>query len=803
MRPLELTMSGLTSFTDRVTVDFDGASLFALVGPTGAGKSSVVDAMTLALYGRIPRLHANEVAPVISTAASECTVALTFTVRAQRYQAVRTIRRTKTGASTVEAVLDQLTDDGQVATTLAGTADDVTTTVESVIGLSFDEFTRAVVLPQGAFARVLKAKASERQSLLARLLGTGIYDRVKQRAGVHAKAAQTRAEQTAHQIAQLGGVDAAQIEPLKNRVSELDRLVASLAEDTTTLLDIRERFRTAKDAASEAREQVKRLSAIGQPPEEVAQVAAHIAQADAALAQARTTLEAAEQQVADAEDAAGDPETIDRLTRLQAAHQRTGELTAALAQADAALPPIRALAETLEGDQSSSADAVQRAQKAQTQVHREHAAVQAVDGLGPGQDCPVCATPLSPQAPALLLDQAAGQEAVSSAAQAVTAAVAAHTALTTRLDRAKADLRTAAVERDRAKVALADHVAALEGEPSPREVAEQLAAARQVQSKLGELRTVARQARQHLKDTEASREKLLAQSSGLSAKLDRLRLAVGELEPPATTGAVARDWEQLHEWSQTQLPSATLRAAEADEAVEAVEVEGRQLREAMEQACADAEVPAGEGDPRDRAVQARADAAAEAARLEQVAAIVANLKLDEADAREQAQVGAELARLLRADQFQKWLLDGATRSLVTGASAQLRQLSSGRYELNLDRRGAIEVVDLASAGMTRSVRTLSGGETFLASLALALSLAEQIALSAAGPVALESLFIDEGFGALDPETLDIAAGAIEQLGAGDRTVGVITHVAEMADRLPTRFVVGRSAGGSHVTRMDV
>ena len=76
-------------------------------------------------------------------------------------------------------------------------------------------------------------------------------------------------------------------------------------------------------------------------------------------------------------------------------------------------------------------------------------------------------------------------------------------------------------------------------------------------------------------------------------------------------------------------------------------------------------------------------------------------------------------------------------------------------------------------------------------------------MSASGQVALESLFIDEGFGALDPETLDIAAGAIEQLGAGDRTVGVVTHVAEMAERLPTRFVVHRTASGSRVERVDL
>ena len=802
MRPLELTMSGLTSFTDRVTVDFDGATLFALVGPTGAGKSSVVDAMTLALYGRIPRLHANEIAPVISTAASECTVALTFTVRGQRYRAVRTIRRTKTGANTVEAVLDQVTDDDQVAATLAGTADDVTTQVESVIGLSFDEFTRAVVLPQGAFARVLKAKASERQSLLARLLGTGIYDRVKQRAGAHGRAADQRAVQTAQQIAQLGGVDEAQVELVEKRVAALDDLVTSLTADTQSLLDIRERFRAAKAEAEQARERTKRLAAITAPPKEVTELAARISTADTEMASATASLQSAETDVSTAEEASGDPAMVDELTTLIALHGRSADLTTALTEAEAALPPLRELIETLDAGLTTATAEAEQAAKAQTQVHRDHAAVQAVDGLDVGQGCPVCAATLTDTAPALLLDPADGQAAVAAAAQDVAAAIAERTAITTRLGRAKTDLEQGKANRDRAKERLSAHLATLEGRPSAAQAGEQLEQARAVQARIGTLRAAARAARQAVATIEVGRDRLKEQSRGLAQRLDRLRMGVADLGPPVLTDQVALDWKTLHEWAAGQLPAATMRASETDQAVDAAEAEGRTLRSTMDAACAEADVPPGAGDPRDRAVQARADAAAEVGRLRTVAGMVASLALEEQDAREQAVVGNELARLLRADQFQKWLLDEATRALVTGASQQLRELSTGRYELNLDGRGAIQVVDLASAGMTRSVRTLSGGETFLASLALALSLAEQIALSSAGPVALESLFIDEGFGALDAETLDTAAGAIEQLGAGERTVGVITHVADMADRLPTRFVVSRTASGSRVKRVD-
>jgi exonuclease SbcC len=100
------------------------------------------------------------------------------------------------------------------------------------------------------------------------------------------------------------------------------------------------------------------------------------------------------------------------------------------------------------------------------------------------------------------------------------------------------------------------------------------------------------------------------------------------------------------------------------------------------------------------------------------------------------------------------------------------------------------------------VRTLSGGETFLASLALAMALAESLAsLSAEGRAgeALESLFLDEGFGTLDPETLDVVVQAIETLQGGRRLIGVITHIAELAQRLPARVEVGRSAAGATLT----
>jgi exonuclease SbcC len=158
---------------------------------------------------------------------------------------------------------------------------------------------------------------------------------------------------------------------------------------------------------------------------------------------------------------------------------------------------------------------------------------------------------------------------------------------------------------------------------------------------------------------------------------------------------------------------------------------------------------------------------------------------------------AELELSLHSDRFQDYVLDEAFGQLVAGASRRLMELS-GRYELAVNE-GLFRVIDHDNALEQRSADTLSGGETFLASLALALELSQQVQ-RAAGAVQIDSLFIDEGFGTLDPETLDTVASAVEALPVGGRLVGIITHVRELTERLPARVIVEKGSEGSRVRR---
>lgn len=195
------------------------------------------------------------------------------------------------------------------------------------------------------------------------------------------------------------------------------------------------------------------------------------------------------------------------------------------------------------------------------------------------------------------------------------------------------------------------------------------------------------------------------------------------------------------------------------------------------------------------AIRKEAELSAKLADLERRLLTSRRLSAELEQARAAHLVYRQLADDLRTDKFQAYLLDEAFRELVRGASRRLMELS-GRYTFDY-HEDDFHVLDHDNAQERRSADTLSGGETFLASLCLALELSEQVQRSA-GAVRLDSLFIDEGFGTLDPETLDVVAAAIQSLKVGGRMVGIITHIPELTAQLPERIIVEKRPEGSRV-----
>ena len=188
MRPVRLDMDGFASFRDKTVLDFTDADYFALVGATGAGKSTVIDAITFALYGTVPRWNDQRViTPALAPTAARGVVRLIFDADGQRYAVAREARRSGGRTSRVSmhaSRLERLHDPDNLhgeGDVLAADSE-VTKAVEDLLGLSYDHFTKCVALPQGEFAEFLHAKPSDRQDILSTLLGHQLYDELQSRA---------------------------------------------------------------------------------------------------------------------------------------------------------------------------------------------------------------------------------------------------------------------------------------------------------------------------------------------------------------------------------------------------------------------------------------------------------------------------------------------------------------------------------------------------------------------------------------------------------------------------------------------
>jgi DNA repair protein SbcC/Rad50 len=256
MRPTKLTVEGFTSFRQLTEIDFAGLDLFAITGATGSGKTSIIDALTYALYGRTPRLGAKGLGELISHGAARLSVMLEFESGQKQYRVARVLRRT----GTPNVRLDEI--DGSGARAFEGGVHDINASITQVVGLDYDAFTKAVVLPQGEFDRFLRGELSERRRILESLLKLQVYRDMMQRANLRAKQFQGEQDLITAQLAAeyLDATEdnrvriAADIETLEADVAQADRKVKELAVFLPTALELRTN-RTALTNAIEEREQ--------------------------------------------------------------------------------------------------------------------------------------------------------------------------------------------------------------------------------------------------------------------------------------------------------------------------------------------------------------------------------------------------------------------------------------------------------------------------------------------------------------------------------------------------------------------
>jgi exonuclease SbcC len=805
MRPLRLLLDGFGCYRQPAEADFTDVEFFALVGPTGSGKSTLIDGLCFALYGTVPRWgKENAIADALAPAANACRVGLVFELAGKRYGAVRELRRDKQGrVQTKEARLDLL--DSSVAPgapiadlLAASTAQlaegaDVTAQVEDLLGLSYQHFIQSVLLPQGRFSRFLQAKPTERQKLLVELLAFGVYEKVGQRARERARVAAEKTRHAQRERDRLTGASAEAEAAAAARVQALTDLAATVETTLATLGQLAKEAEQAAQQAWQGREEARLLAAVCTPAE-VPGLAERISLADDLESARRCQADEADQRAA---DEAGQRDRLPDQTemeRLRSAYALRRDLAGELEQQEKDLAAAQA-AEAGAGDLLRAAeDELAAAQAAVDEAGRAHAAVLLAGSLQAGGECPVCLQPVTSlprhtEPPGLAALRAtvetAGKAHKRAGAQQAAAARTAAGAL-------------AAVKGTRERLERGAEF--LDGALTESEVAATLAAIAAADASFRQARREAEAKRSELASAGKARRALATEEKQAWSRLRAARDSVVTLGAPAVENTdLAGGWATLTSWAAAQHEDRVKRQPYLDENAAALRERAADAVAALTGLLAEHGVPEATDPARTAAVVAthRERAVSELTSVRQALARAAALDEEIRAAHEEEQVAAMLGQMLQARRFEGWLCSEALDSLVAEASVTLMDLSGGQYQLDRDERNELVVIDFEDAGARRPVHTLSGGETFQASLALALALSRQVVGLSAGMRDLNSMFLDEGFGTLDTDTLETVAITLERLAAdSDRMVGIITHVPALAERVPVRFVVSRTATGS-------
>ena len=827
MRPLELSLRNFRSFFgDGHTFDFRDRHLVGIVGPIGAGKSSILDAIAFALYGRTPRIN-RSTKSLIHQRADHAAVRFRFEVDGQIWEAVRQLRAKGQSQHALYLLEEDVENTDKVAEKIV-LEGEVNERIEALLGFDYDAFGRSVLLAQGQFAEFLNSRPAERDKVLKGVFGHERIDAMRELAKVKVK-------DTDHEIEKLG-IRLEQAEAAIGRMAGRREQRVDLAARLDALEGVQPEFDTLSVALGESASRVEgNQTRIG----ELARLAEKLPDATrseeaigvAERARSRRNELAAELKIAHdsatkAEAALKSDEFSERSSRLKKASelvvrldtQRDTEATSRTVVADVSTRVAAALearvtadrtVETATVDLSSAIELAADASKGLVVAEQALLAARHADmasslrnELEAGHDCPVCAQPVhdvpavvgasgTVEAEAAVESARVGRDRSESGLRATTAAVeaakAAADAAETRVVESEKELGAVeATAADTAAVVTATEteIGSLLGEGDP---AVQLEAERLAIDQLG---ADVEGARKAVEDIRRSLDEAIATEQ----EADRV---LGDLRIQLVAMATQLDAEtQLPEDDPSALRSAleSLRngwkaaTAELSESIDAdkaaqLVANGRlaELREVhdvigsltdvLATARAALSVADDEISKDEALVDAAKDLLAERERLDGVAGAYRRLSTDLTDAR-----------------FIRFLLDEERGLLGELGSEHFQRLSSGRYRFSDD--GTFQVVDLTAADSIRKADSLSGGETFLASLGLALGLSEMVGRTGSR---LDAFFLDEGFGSLDTEHLDLAMEGIEALVTdhAHRLVVVVSHVPELRHRIEDLIVLDK------------
>ncbi len=889
MKPISLTIKAFGPFADEVHIDFtkfENEGLFLIRGETGSGKTSILDAMTFALFGSVPGLRGNPVnkgeasVRLKSDYADEDTkpeVTFVVDIDGQRYKFKRTAAFLKEGnknETPETAKLSRFENGEWVA--LETNVKAVGEQASSYIGMSKDQFTQLILLPQGGFAKFLTANNDDRRKVLAKLFPVDGYMAMQEWFKAQRELAKQRADQQKYATNALkirfdqivgqqdeeqdfsqdvidGAVTAfhSALDELLETQNILDARWTELndrvqrgvqgKEAAAKLLKAQEELNAAVAALSNAQNEALELgitdpslAALGartaelqrdvqdlekklEKLEGVSRRVATISDLQELLEKLGAESETLTANIADIEKQSGELKITLRETELKIAGSAAIQMRISAAKTgveyfDKATKLAAKLAEASQAVDTAlqAATAAEAELTAAENVYNQDLAAYLAHSLVDGESCLVCGSAEHP-APAQPAEGVPSRDKIDALRVTASERSAAHTRAVTQLDNAKS--------------ALAEH-SEISCEFDSRDSAvDSLSAA---QAELDALQDLEAQVANHTKQLDNFSQQLEKQKSQLQAKTSafaeatqKLTIADTELKSLQTEvqgldhQVIADRLENISAQQQkledisAVLANATQQKTQAEATIEA-------NREAAQQELPDIDLLISELNELSTVRESN---------LQRIGLIKDKLKELE-KVRTEFGPNAELVAAADAE-YKQWQdlesytsgnvaprVDLATyylgyrlKQVAAAASIRFQTASSGRYTFEHDEtiraaRGnagglSIMIRDHWN-GEVRGPESLSGGESFMASLSLALGLSDVVQAEAGGRQ-LQSLFVDEGFGSLDSGTLEEVMSVLDELRSYGRLVGVVSHVESMIERIPAQLIVKKTKTGSTIS----
>lgn len=865
MKPLKLTMRAFGPYAGETVIDFEklqGRHLFLICGPTGAGKTTILDAMCYALYGKTSGDRTGEKMRSDYADSSERTeVVFDFMLGDKTYRATRSPAQMvdkKRGSgqtlAAMQASLSELEDGKEINTLRTG----IEEAAGKLIGLNADQFCQVILLPQGDFRKLLVAKADEREAILKQLFKTQRFsdfkDRLKDR--LDAKVREKMEKQTREDqiLSSSGATDEKQlsqmVEEAGKELKEAQDIVKSREKESNEFREVYQKETALMGHFTELEKALKQDAALKNEEGRMKEMEASLSLIRSArelapyFVQLDGITREGKQEAVKLKTARADMETYSKLNetlekRIQeldamkekreeerktalkmqdlvpkaklygAAVQALKNAKNALSRAEEETKRLQAAAEAARkarDEQKEKADAVRKS-------YIEGQAFLLAEGLEDGVPCPVCGAIHHP-APARGGDNVAKAEDVERAQKEYERASAAYD----RANDAKEKHSTGAYAK-----AVSDHAKADAQMKTLEEIPEAYRDPKYLEAESTRLLTDIRKWEQ---DKETAAAQLRKAGADLSASQAACRNAEERREElvkkyretesvlkEASDKAGFQSLDECKEWYKKK---------DTEESVRKTLEQYRADRKSTEERIkAEEQETAGKERPdmlalnekskalQDQLKKASERAAALKERTETLQKAVSDARAIEKeleDLRKEEGLIRGLYDLTSGKKtritLERYVLGTLLDDVANAANLRLLSMSRRRYSLHrmTDESGlgkgglSLEVSD-SFTGRSRPANTLSGGETFLASLSLALGLAD-VVQSRQGGVRLDTMFIDEGFGTLDPDSLNSAMNTLIDLQNTGRMVGIISHVPELEERIDARLRVTPAEKGS-------